>query len=147
MTDLGHNTGQGGSGSEMESDDDDVQAVRLPGDLVPRPVWTGLTVMPRIQGLATAAIDTKRARLCIVSNPHIKDGRQAGGEIALWSLRSTEMLLSHKLPVPADGGVKNTIHLFYVPHAKSFIGELFFLSQMSSAVGCWLGYIVKILGR
>ena len=24
--------------------------------------------------------------------------------------------------MPADGGVKNTIHLFYLPHAKSFIG-------------------------
>ena len=32
------------------------------------------------------------------------------------------MILSHKIPVPADGGVKNTIHLFYLPHAKSFIG-------------------------
>ena len=35
--------------SGSEGSDDDVQPVRLPGDLVPRPVWTGLTIMPRIQ--------------------------------------------------------------------------------------------------
>ena len=29
--------------------DEELAPVRLLGDLVPRPVWTGLTVMPRIQ--------------------------------------------------------------------------------------------------
>lgn len=37
--------------SSEEGEPAPVQA-RLPGDLVPRPVWTGLTVMPRIPGLA-----------------------------------------------------------------------------------------------
>jgi len=102
--------------------DDETRPERRQGDLVPRPVWTGLTVMPRIQGLAAASIDTKRARLCTVTNLHIKDGRQAGGEITLWSLRTTERILSSKLPVPADGVVKHTLKLFYSGPVKSFIG-------------------------
>ena len=110
-----------GSSSSDESEEEMVPE-RTEGDLVPRPVWTGLTVMPRIQGLAAAAIDTKRARLCTVTNLHTKDGRQAGGEIALWSLRTTEMILSHTLATSADGMVKNTLELFYSGYAKSFIG-------------------------
>jgi len=109
----------GGSSTESE---EEMVPERTEGDLVPRPVWTGLTVMPRIQGLAAAAIDTKRARLCTVTNLHTKDGRQAGGEIALWSLRTTELILSNGLPTSADGTVKSTLKLFYYGYAKSFIG-------------------------
>lgn len=75
-----------------------------------------------VQGLATAAIDTKRARLCTVTNMHIKDGRPAGGEITLWSLRTTERILASKIPTPADGVVKNTLKLFYLGQVKAFIG-------------------------
>ncbi len=56
MAALGHLT----SGSE--DSDDDVQPVRLQGDLVPRPVWTGLTIMPRIQVGGTPAQAPARAR-------------------------------------------------------------------------------------
>ena len=75
-----------------------------------------------VQGLAAATIDTKRARLCTVTSLHIKEGRQAGGEIALWSLRTRELLHSQKQPVAADGQVKNPVKLFHMGHVKSYIG-------------------------
>ena len=110
------------SGSSSEDTDEELATVRLQGDLVPRPVWTGLSTMPRIQGLAAATIDTRRARLCTTTNLHVKDGRHAGGEITLWSLRAQEAILSRRTPTPPDGIVQNTLKLFYVPGIKCYVG-------------------------
>ena len=56
------------SSAESSSEEDEpapVQA-RLPGDLVPRPVWTGLTVMPRILGLAGELSQLRLPRGCVL---------------------------------------------------------------------------------
>ena len=57
-----------------------------------------------------------------MTNLHTKDGRPAGGELALWSMRTRELLLAGKQPLAPDGQIKPTLALFYVAHAKSFVG-------------------------
>jgi hypothetical protein len=123
MSDDGPDNGSG-------DDDDDESAPILHKGLAIKPMWSMLSVLPRIHGLAALAVDTHRSRLCTVTCSNMRDGRQHGVEVQLWSMRSGELQLTGTVPpLVSDGadvldgsGDPHPGGLFYAASLRCLIG-------------------------
>ena len=116
------------SSSENGSDDDEAKPSMLKG-LTIRPTWSVLSIFPQIHGLAASAVDTHRSRLCTVTCNNVRDGRQHGVEVQLWSMRTGELQLTGSVPPlesdgadVQDGSDPHPGGLFYASSLRCLIG-------------------------
>lgn len=74
------------------------------------------------QGLQASAVDRDRMRVCTATAQIIKNGRQKGGVVQLWSLRRGELQMEHAIQGAPDGGnVQQPRAFFYAPGLRCFL--------------------------
>lgn len=123
MADDSHNS----ASQDGDSDEDDSKSM-LNG-LTVRPMWSVLCILPQIHGLAGSAVDTHRSRLCTVTCNNVRDGRQHGVEVQLWSMRTGELQLSGTVPpLESDGA---NVQDGSDPHP----GGLYYASSLRCLIG------------
>ena len=92
----------------------------IAADLCPWPCRR-LSFLSR-QGLQAAAVDRDRMRVCTATAQIIKNGRQKGGVVQLWSLRRGELQMEHAIQGAPDGGnVQPPRAFFYAPGLRCFL--------------------------